>query len=452
MHRRQLAHLARRSRQRAPAGRGTSGRIPALRCSHVDRIDRPRQPVTARPAQRAPARLVLRRRRPRPRRPRRRDRCRPWTAATSGRPRRPLAHARPLGRARPPDAVGLARSRLDVSGATSAAHAVSLVAARGTPPLPGTALVGFGFRDGLWPDVPTSALLDEAVGDLPVVLVSGDLHCAWASTAGLRFLGVHSHPTGLLRESEWLPISGAVNHVPDAVADALVHDACLAAAARAVSSASSTSRSRTTSRSGVVVPPRDPVRCASGRASGRTTSTGWCARTCTRATRSVSRLLEQGPLKVITDGSLNTRTAYCHDPYPGSVVARVPRGRARPAGPAHGARHPARSAFARSTRSVTPRTTWRSTRSRRPGAAGSIEHAQLLSAGAVDAVGRARRGRQRAARARDGRPRRRRPCTGRDAPTARSPSPTCTARASGSRSGPTRRSPRSTRGSPSTPR
>jgi predicted amidohydrolase YtcJ len=28
-------------------------------------------------------------------------------------------------------------------------------------------------------------------------------------------------------------------------------------------------------------------------------------------------LLQQGPLKVITDGSLNTRTAYCHDPYPG---------------------------------------------------------------------------------------------------------------------------------------
>jgi predicted amidohydrolase YtcJ len=28
-------------------------------------------------------------------------------------------------------------------------------------------------------------------------------------------------------------------------------------------------------------------------------------------------LLTMGPLKVVTDGSLNTRTAYCHDPYPG---------------------------------------------------------------------------------------------------------------------------------------
>ena len=58
------------------------------------------------------------------------------------------------------------------------------------PPAAGTALVGFGFRDGLSPDAPTSALLDEVVGDVPVVLVSGDLHCAWVSTAGLRFLGV----------------------------------------------------------------------------------------------------------------------------------------------------------------------------------------------------------------------------------------------------------------------
>jgi predicted amidohydrolase YtcJ len=30
-----------------------------------------------------------------------------------------------------------------------------------------------------------------------------------------------------------------------------------------------------------------------------------------------SGLVTMGPLKVITDGSLNTRTAYCYDPYPG---------------------------------------------------------------------------------------------------------------------------------------
>jgi predicted amidohydrolase YtcJ len=37
-------------------------------------------------------------------------------------------------------------------------------------------------------------------------------------------------------------------------------------------------------------------------------------------------LLTMGPLKVVTDGSLNTRTAFCHDPYPGLEGAAHPCG------------------------------------------------------------------------------------------------------------------------------
>ena len=37
-------------------------------------------------------------------------------------------------------------------------------------------------------------------------------------------------------------------------------------------------------------------------------------------------LLTMGPLKVISDGSLNTRTAYCHDPYPGLAGTAHPCG------------------------------------------------------------------------------------------------------------------------------
>ncbi|MEO6584721.1 MAG: amidohydrolase family protein, partial [Knoellia sp.] len=35
-----------------------------------------------------------------------------------------------------------------------------------------------------------------------------------------------------------------------------------------------------------------------------------------------------GPLKIISDGSLNTRTAFCNDPYVGDDVLDFPRGRA----------------------------------------------------------------------------------------------------------------------------
>lgn len=214
----------------------------------------------------------------------------------------------------------LARQRLDVSAAGSAAEAVRLVLDRlaARPLAPGTALVGYGFRDGLWPDVPTAALLDAAVGDTPVILVSGDLHCAWFSTAGLRYAGVPAHPTGLLREAEWLPLTAVVDHVADEVADGWVAEAAQAAAARGVVGVLDLEitenltpwRRRIAAgfdalrvRAGVWEPFLDKVLAEDLRTGDVLVGT--------------HGLLEQGPLKVVTDGSLNTRTAYCHEPYPG---------------------------------------------------------------------------------------------------------------------------------------
>jgi predicted amidohydrolase YtcJ len=272
----------------------------------------------------------------------------------------------------------LARRRLDVSAATSAAHAVSLVAAA-PPPAPGTALVGYGFRDGLWPDAPTSALLDEAVGDVPVVLVSGDLHCAWASSAGLRFLGVGAHPTGLLRESEWLPLSGIVDHVADDIADGLVDDAGFAAAARGVV--------------GVVdLEIADNVAVWRRRAAARPghlrVRAGVWEEFLDRVVRedlhtgdTIAGLVTQGPLKIITDGSLNTRTAYCHDPYLGLTgpnargILAVPPSRLAPL-MAHATRHGLRCAIHAIGDAANALALDAFAAS---GAAGSIEHAQLVS-------------------------------------------------------------------------
>ncbi|WP_419705631.1 amidohydrolase [Promicromonospora sp. NFX87] len=219
----------------------------------------------------------------------------------------------------------LVRRRLDVSDAGSAAEAAALVRARlGEGELePGAALIGYGFRDGLWPDVPTAALLDAVAGDVPVVLVSGDLHCAWLSTAGLRYVGVDTRSTdplrdGVLRESEWLPLAAAVDRVADDLADTWVADAAAAAAARGVvgvvdleiTDNLTTWRRRFAGgfdalrvRAGVWTPWLDDVLAAGLRTGDVLPGTGG--------------LLEQGPYKVVTDGSLNTRTAYCHDAYPG---------------------------------------------------------------------------------------------------------------------------------------
>jgi predicted amidohydrolase YtcJ len=213
----------------------------------------------------------------------------------------------------------LARRRVDLSGASSAAEAVAIVARRlaEQPPPDGVPLVGHGFRDGLWPDVPTAALLDAAVGTTPVVLVSGDLHSGWLSSAGLRFVGAGEDSTGLLREGAWMPFTASIDHVPYDVADAWVDEAARAAAARGVV--------------GVVdyeIADNLDVwrrRMARGTTALRVRAGVWEAYLDRVVAEELATgdvvvgtggLLAQGPLKVITDGSLNSRTAFCVEPYP----------------------------------------------------------------------------------------------------------------------------------------
>jgi predicted amidohydrolase YtcJ len=219
----------------------------------------------------------------------------------------------------------LARQRLDVSAAASAAHACALVIAqlRRRPPAPGEGLVAFGFRDGLWPDTPTVTVLDDAlraagVPDVPVVLVSGDLHCAWLSSAALVRHGLGGHPSGVLRDGQWFAISEAVSAVPTQVLDRWVDEAARAAAARGVVAvvdfelADNLAVWRRRIGAGT-----DVLRVAAStwpeyldRAVAERLASG-------DVVPGTGGLLTMGPLKVISDGSLNTRTAYCHQPYPG---------------------------------------------------------------------------------------------------------------------------------------
>jgi hypothetical protein len=92
-------------------------------------------------------------------------------------------------------------------------------------------VVGYGFRDALWPDAPHKDLLTAAG---PVVLVSNDLHAAWLSPAALAQTGRGAHPTGLLREHECFEILTQLPSAsPDRI-DAWVAEATRAAAARGV--------------------------------------------------------------------------------------------------------------------------------------------------------------------------------------------------------------------------
>jgi predicted amidohydrolase YtcJ len=213
----------------------------------------------------------------------------------------------------------LARRRLDLSTAASAVQAAALVARRlrTDPPEPGTALVGHGFRDALWPDAPHRTLLDGVTGPVPVVLVAADLHCCWLNSAAAARYGMPDHPTGLVRERDWIPIMTDVRSAPADLLDRWAADAGRAAAARGVVG---------------VVDFEAPwqldawaSRIAAGADALRVVASVWPEALDDPIARGLHTgqiipgtrgLLTMGPLKVVTDGSLNTRTAYCHDPYP----------------------------------------------------------------------------------------------------------------------------------------
>ncbi|MER6829994.1 amidohydrolase family protein [Streptosporangium sp. NPDC000563] len=220
-----------------------------------------------------------------------------------------------------------ARRRIDLTSARSAREAVDLVVSRadtsGTPVAFGGSgasgfTVGYGFRDGLWPDTPHKSLLQAAAPDRPIVLVSNDLHTAWFSPAALAVVGRGEHPTGVLRERDCYDAMAEMPPPPQDELDRWVAEATTAAAARGVvgvldfefaDNVTDWTRRVGAERIDVRVGCSIPVNRLE-EAIGRGLRTG-------DPVAGVEGLLEVGPVKTFVDGSLNTRTAYCEDPYPG---------------------------------------------------------------------------------------------------------------------------------------
>ncbi|SHK63607.1 hypothetical protein SAMN05443637_109102 [Pseudonocardia thermophila] len=207
-----------------------------------------------------------------------------------------------------------ARRRIPLDGARSAADAVARVAAAAGP---GTDFViGSGFRDALWPDEPHKDLLAAALPDRPVALTSQDLHTLWLSPAALVAIGL-DHPTGVLVEEDCYRATAALPAPDTATTDAWVHDALAAAAARGVTAIDDFEYGDTAAdwvRRAEQRPLATRVGCVISRhlldtAIARGHRTGHVL---------TDPLVTVGPLKLFVDGSLNTRTAWCCTPYPGT--------------------------------------------------------------------------------------------------------------------------------------
>ncbi len=203
-------------------------------------------------------------------------------------------------------------------------------------------VVGFGHRSATWARQPTVAELDAVSGRHPVALVSGDGHNGWLNSAALALLGAGSPDPGhtgaghtgaghtgaghtgaapaggVLTENAWYPVWARLTDLPGprearqtayrtavaraaalgivGVGDMEFGDGFLDWPARFAAGVRDL-RVRV-----AVYPDRLAAVLAAGLRSGDVLG-------------DTGGLVRMGPLKVISDGSLNTRTAWCDHPY-----------------------------------------------------------------------------------------------------------------------------------------
>lgn len=206
--------------------------------------------------------------------------------------------------------------RIDVSEATSPDDALDLMSRAAQDRSDDSVVVGAGMRPATWTKAPELAAIDEASGDRPWVLFSIDIHSCWANTAALTRFGYQSE-TGFLTEHDSFGLLEKVEAVDPQTHDQWVADAEQMAAARGVV--------------GIVDLDMGPtldnwIRRRKGRDNRFTLRVEAAVYPDTlhvaleRGLRSGDEIgagVVMGPLKAITDGSLNTKTAYVSQPYVG---------------------------------------------------------------------------------------------------------------------------------------
>lgn len=216
-------------------------------------------------------------------------------------------------------AWALHSTRIDLTGAQDVAAALALVAA-GLDQRTET-LVAVGLRDAVWTERIDTAKLDAVDGDVPVVVFTIDLHSAWLSTSALRRYGFGERAdgsplSGLLLEEDCFRVQQAVEQVSDATRDRLILRAEQEAAARGLVGLVDLGRGWPLDdwlrqiEAGIDLL-RVSLACwpeTLGRAIDEGMATG--------RVLDESGLITAGPLKIILDGSLSSRTAWVRFRYP----------------------------------------------------------------------------------------------------------------------------------------
>ncbi len=208
-------------------------------------------------------------------------------------------------------------SRLDLAPARSVAEAMAILAARLRDGAPGW-VVGWGHRCVPWDPQPSVAALDAVAGPRPVALISGDGHHGWLSTAALDALGLPRRD-GMVAENEWFDAYQRMSLVAAPEPEALVR-AQQDAADRGVVGLVDLEFGMSPADWAARLP--GPLRL---RASTYPETLERFAGLATGDPMpGAAGRMTMGPLKIISDGSLNTRTAWCCEPYLDQPVVGAP--------------------------------------------------------------------------------------------------------------------------------
>lgn len=219
----------------------------------------------------------------------------------------------------------LSTQRTDTSAIRAPEEMVALVADLVAAD-PGKPVIGWGHRPATWAREGTVTDLDEVSGITPVVLVAGDCHHAWLNSAALAALDLAPRD-GVVAEDEWF---GAYALLQRITADSGTEDYVAAlerAAAMGVVGLVDFEfvgdldawRSRWADGCDLL---RVRTACYTR---GMETAIEQGVRSGDELVPGDDRLV-MGPLKVISDGSLNTRTAWCHDDYTHGALPQHPAG------------------------------------------------------------------------------------------------------------------------------
>ena len=221
----------------------------------------------------------------------------------------------------------LASQRLDLAPARSPEEALAKVAER-LRQQPHEPVIGWGHRSGGWDREVTVSELDAVSGDVPVVLISGDAHHAWLNTTALLHLALPVRDS-VVRESEWFAayprlatIVGNDGTSPEAYRRTL--DAAAAAGVVGMVDFEFSGGLQEWAERWQQGCDRLRVRAAEY-ATGLDAVIEAGLRTGDVVPGADERLTV-GPLKIISDGSLNTRTAWCCEPYADAARLEYPSG------------------------------------------------------------------------------------------------------------------------------